>query len=468
MKGYWIYQHLNKNNEIIYIGLTTDMEARQLSHKSQSSHKKEIFKIMYADAKNKTSMELYEKYYINKYNPKHNRKDARNDDVEWLKLDELSFKEYKKPKVAKQAKRVNKTKEVKEKNFYYTKFQLIDLYLDLISCNFYEKINKMCYVYGKCEDLYLFYDKSFKTCVQISKGRWINFCTSIIVNEEVNACKFELQIDLLLEDEECKQYYDKQIKKYNIIEDSIEKVLINIGDFLNNNHFEIMGIIKKDSYGYLVKKGVGIKIKDLNNDEFACFRKNIIINNKEYNICRFIKKEGGYINLDLDCLLIVDKVISVSCGYSFLEKLSNMTNNKISLEKIKEVEKDNKKYNEESKKEWEDACNFKLNNGLKIQYYNTKLKRVDTYIFSKKEILNIKKMSYESGGSIRLWLDNSDFYEFILDPYPVNMKENGFSSELLEINWESRGTSYFIANKTYDDIVEFFSCFLKLNIEEMI
>lgn len=94
MNKYCIYKHINKNNEIIYIGLTSNLKQRQCKHLKESQHKQEIFRIEYAECQNKTAMILYEQYYINKYNPKYNKKDKRNDDVSFLHLKELDFKDY--------------------------------------------------------------------------------------------------------------------------------------------------------------------------------------------------------------------------------------------------------------------------------------------------------------------------------------------------------------------------------------
>lgn len=94
MSKYKIYKHLNKEDECIYVGLTTNMKGRQSSHR-QSAHWDEVHTILEADTKNKTAMILYEQYYINKLQPKYNKKDKRGDDVSFLLgLEELEFKEY--------------------------------------------------------------------------------------------------------------------------------------------------------------------------------------------------------------------------------------------------------------------------------------------------------------------------------------------------------------------------------------
>ena len=97
MKGYWIYKHLNENGECIYVGLTTNLHQRQNSHLLNSSWKENIYEIYYADAYNKETMKIYEKYYINKLNPKNNIVDNITDNKIILEgLLDLDFKLYKK------------------------------------------------------------------------------------------------------------------------------------------------------------------------------------------------------------------------------------------------------------------------------------------------------------------------------------------------------------------------------------
>jgi len=91
---YYIYKHLNKDNEVIYVGLTTNMKTRQSNHLSTSDWKNEIDRIEYCDAKNEKTMKNLEIYFINKLMPKYNKKDKTGDDVSWMDGAVKEFKFY--------------------------------------------------------------------------------------------------------------------------------------------------------------------------------------------------------------------------------------------------------------------------------------------------------------------------------------------------------------------------------------
>ena len=93
--GYYIYKHLNSDMEVIYVGLTTDILTRQSAHKSTSHWKDEIYKVEYTEVSDDMLMEIYEKYYIDKYLPKYNTKDIDCKYSRFFKnMEELEFKEY--------------------------------------------------------------------------------------------------------------------------------------------------------------------------------------------------------------------------------------------------------------------------------------------------------------------------------------------------------------------------------------
>ena len=94
MSKYKIYQHLNKDNECIYVGKTYRMDLRQIQHLAKTEHRSEIHSILVGDAINKTGMLLYEHFYINKLNPIYNEQYNRGDDVSFLKLDLINFKSF--------------------------------------------------------------------------------------------------------------------------------------------------------------------------------------------------------------------------------------------------------------------------------------------------------------------------------------------------------------------------------------
>jgi hypothetical protein len=88
---------VNKDNEIIYIGKTINIDQRLRQHMMDKNKKwfKTVYKIYYAECSNKTDMDIYEIYYINKLMPLHNKQLVNN--IEFSKiLDELNFVEYKK------------------------------------------------------------------------------------------------------------------------------------------------------------------------------------------------------------------------------------------------------------------------------------------------------------------------------------------------------------------------------------
>ena len=93
--SYYIYKHYNKDLEVIYVGLTTDIDGRQSSHKTSSHWKSEIHKIEYAEVTDSMLMEIYEKYYIDKHLPKYNIKSIDCQYTRFFKnMEELEFKEY--------------------------------------------------------------------------------------------------------------------------------------------------------------------------------------------------------------------------------------------------------------------------------------------------------------------------------------------------------------------------------------
>lgn len=92
---YYVYKHLDKDNNVIYVGQTTNIHGRQTTHKSKSKWRKEISKIEYSEVTDKLIMNIYEKFYISKFNPKYNKKDLDCKYSEYFyAMKELDFKEY--------------------------------------------------------------------------------------------------------------------------------------------------------------------------------------------------------------------------------------------------------------------------------------------------------------------------------------------------------------------------------------
>ena len=92
--SYYIYKHLDKYKNIIYVGQTINMTDRQKSHLSNSEWKEEIKYIEYAIVSDKMLMDLYEKYYISKHTPKYNLKDIDLKYLNYVSLKELTFSLY--------------------------------------------------------------------------------------------------------------------------------------------------------------------------------------------------------------------------------------------------------------------------------------------------------------------------------------------------------------------------------------
>lgn len=93
MKEYYIYKYLNKNEEIIYIGLTSRPIKKRIKEHEVEELQKETYRIEYAKVKTEADMRMYELYYINKYNPKFNVRDLYVDGNQ-ITLPELNFVPY--------------------------------------------------------------------------------------------------------------------------------------------------------------------------------------------------------------------------------------------------------------------------------------------------------------------------------------------------------------------------------------
>ena len=89
---YGIYNIFN-NDELIYIGKTINFQSRLRNHMSTKTWKNEITHISIAECKNKIDMDIYEKYYINKLNPKYNKAIVYGEQPTF-EIDELNFKVF--------------------------------------------------------------------------------------------------------------------------------------------------------------------------------------------------------------------------------------------------------------------------------------------------------------------------------------------------------------------------------------
>lgn len=87
---YGIYS-IYDNDNLLYIGKTNNFYIRLKTHIAQKPWKNEITHIATAECRTKVDMDLYEKYYINKLNPKYNKAIVYNE-MPTFAVDELDFK----------------------------------------------------------------------------------------------------------------------------------------------------------------------------------------------------------------------------------------------------------------------------------------------------------------------------------------------------------------------------------------
>lgn len=79
-KNYFIYKYVDKNNNIVYIGQTTNLPYRIVKHRGDQL-KNFNGDIYYYRCKHKTEMDGYEYFLIRKYHPKFNSSFVKEDDI---------------------------------------------------------------------------------------------------------------------------------------------------------------------------------------------------------------------------------------------------------------------------------------------------------------------------------------------------------------------------------------------------
>jgi excinuclease UvrABC nuclease subunit len=89
---YGVYKIYN-NDDLIYIGKTNNFYTRIKTHLAQQPWKDKITHIAIAKCKTKVDMDLYEKYYINKLNPKYNKAIVYNE-IPTFAVEELNFEKF--------------------------------------------------------------------------------------------------------------------------------------------------------------------------------------------------------------------------------------------------------------------------------------------------------------------------------------------------------------------------------------
>ncbi len=107
---YYVYRYIN-NDEIIYIGITNNLEKRYAQHKINDKWLDNNLKYQFIEVKNKYIAKVYEEYLINRDNPKENIAEKNNYDVSDIKF---NIKEdWKNVNLKKKKTKMNKIKSEK-------------------------------------------------------------------------------------------------------------------------------------------------------------------------------------------------------------------------------------------------------------------------------------------------------------------------------------------------------------------
>lgn len=72
----YIYKYLNDNNKVLYVGQAKNWKTRLYQHNSEDKNMmREVSQIFIMNCQDKLEMDILEKYYIQVYKPKFNKKD---------------------------------------------------------------------------------------------------------------------------------------------------------------------------------------------------------------------------------------------------------------------------------------------------------------------------------------------------------------------------------------------------------
>ena len=117
---FYVYRFLDKNEKIIYIGKTGDMDSRIRNH-IDSGHLplscyKTIEKIEYIEVPTKVDMDILELYLINKFKPFFNRLDKEKSELYTNITNDLQWKPYSKVDYKLLLKYKNQLKETQTEN----------------------------------------------------------------------------------------------------------------------------------------------------------------------------------------------------------------------------------------------------------------------------------------------------------------------------------------------------------------
>jgi len=255
----YIYKMFDKNNKIIYIGKTIDIDQRIRQHMMDKDKNwfKTVSKIYYAECLNKTDMDVYEIYYINKLVPLHNKQSANGCEFS-QELNELNFVESGfnvKLELSKVNKK-NKKKSRQEKELIQSKFH-------------YEEINEFTQYYNVGER-YLENEEILK-----------------LYKDKINAKDFLKLLNglqfLVNNEDPCTLYYyqdTEDICNYNdisfsLISFSSKQYHYTVEEFINNLSNNIITPLK-----YLSNEDIK-EINSLRINEYGLFNNMAVINKLE-------------------------------------------------------------------------------------------------------------------------------------------------------------------------------------------
>lgn len=120
---YYVYRYIN-NDEIIYIGITNNLEKRYNQHKTKDKWLNNNLEYQFIEVKNKYIAKVYEEYLINRDNPKENIAEKNNYDVSDIKF---NIKEdWKNVNLKKKKTNINKIKSEKASLSKEEKLELVN------------------------------------------------------------------------------------------------------------------------------------------------------------------------------------------------------------------------------------------------------------------------------------------------------------------------------------------------------
>ena len=111
MKKHMIYKFYNKNDQLLYIGITNSIRKRLHLHKQKKEWFNEINKILVSEKLSRNEAYIYEIFFISNEKPIHNIEYTKGGEIDFL-LPNITFSEYKK-----KIKKRNKNKKIGESKY---------------------------------------------------------------------------------------------------------------------------------------------------------------------------------------------------------------------------------------------------------------------------------------------------------------------------------------------------------------